>query len=142
MSSSLCGNCFKHATKRCSQCGVKWYCSRECQVAHWKAGHKKMCLTTGMAGNKVDHTATVIKCWRESKINDPVIYVENNKATAVPEDTVPLGFMGQFADLKKDPQPPGKHIIIRWINYYTIRHHEYNQNVATPRLLFIPIGPK
>lgn len=46
--------------------------------------------------------------------------MENNKATAVPEDAVPLGFMGQFADLKKDPQPPGKHILIRWINHYTI----------------------
>jgi hypothetical protein len=27
----------------CASCGVVAYCSRECQVAHWKAAHKQMC---------------------------------------------------------------------------------------------------
>mmetsp|Transcript_20970 Transcript_20970/g.31799 ORF Transcript_20970/g.31799 Transcript_20970/m.31799 type:complete len:295 (-) Transcript_20970:274-1158(-) len=40
---SLCAYCGKeNADKLCSRCKVK-YCGRECQVAHWKAGHKKSC---------------------------------------------------------------------------------------------------
>lgn len=35
---SGCGKRFK----RCSRCHAL-YCSRECQVAHWKAGHRKAC---------------------------------------------------------------------------------------------------
>ncbi|KAI9013115.1 hypothetical protein BC832DRAFT_590074 [Gaertneriomyces semiglobifer] len=30
------------ATQRCSRCKHEWYCSRPCQVKHWKA-HKPMC---------------------------------------------------------------------------------------------------
>jgi hypothetical protein len=29
--------------KKCSRCGGAWYCSRECQVADWKQGHKHAC---------------------------------------------------------------------------------------------------
>ncbi|KAG2494709.1 hypothetical protein HYH03_007223 [Edaphochlamys debaryana] len=29
--------------QQCGRCGRVWYCCRECQVAHWKAGHKKAC---------------------------------------------------------------------------------------------------
>ena len=28
---------------RCAGCNVERYCSKACQVAHWKAGHKKVC---------------------------------------------------------------------------------------------------
>ncbi len=27
----------------CSRCGEAWYCGRECQVAHWREGHKAEC---------------------------------------------------------------------------------------------------
>ena len=27
----------------CASCGVAKYCGRECQVAHWKAGHNAEC---------------------------------------------------------------------------------------------------
>jgi len=37
-----CGHCQKEATKRCSKCKQEFYCSRECQVTHWKE-HKKVC---------------------------------------------------------------------------------------------------
>eukprot|EP00984_Skeletonema_dohrnii_P003952 scaffold1354_cov152-Skeletonema_dohrnii-CCMP3373.AAC.6 len=30
--------------KRCSRCKAKLYCSRECQTAHWRAGHKLHCF--------------------------------------------------------------------------------------------------
>ena len=29
--------------KSCSRCGIVLYCGRDCQLAHWKAGHKKSC---------------------------------------------------------------------------------------------------
>lgn len=37
-----CAECGADATKRCSKCKSEWYCTRECQVKHWKA-HKEMC---------------------------------------------------------------------------------------------------
>ncbi|XP_045164376.2 uncharacterized protein LOC123528608 [Mercenaria mercenaria] len=45
----VCAQCKKPAgdsgaLKRCGQCHVTMYCSRECQVAHWKQGdHKNNC---------------------------------------------------------------------------------------------------
>ena len=29
--------------RACGTCGTEWYCRRECQVAHWQAGHKEVC---------------------------------------------------------------------------------------------------
>jgi len=45
---SHCDNCQKDAQpcekfKQCSKCKAQWYCSKECQVEAWKAGHKKDC---------------------------------------------------------------------------------------------------
>ena len=45
---SECDNCKKRAQsgkkfKQCSTCKAQWYCSKECQVEAWKAGHKKDC---------------------------------------------------------------------------------------------------
>lgn len=28
----------------CARCRAVWYCGRACQVAHWKAGHKHVCV--------------------------------------------------------------------------------------------------
>lgn len=38
----VCGNCGGEAAHRCSRCKNEWYCSRECQVAHWSA-HESTC---------------------------------------------------------------------------------------------------
>ena len=44
---SCCANCGKKSTelKQCSRCKSVAYCSRDCQVAHYKV-HKKPCLKT------------------------------------------------------------------------------------------------
>ena len=34
-------------TKRCSKCQSAFYCSRECQMAHWKRSHKHTCCRIG-----------------------------------------------------------------------------------------------
>ena len=41
----VCKNCLKDGTgfERCSKCKCVRYCSRECQRAHWKRSHKKVC---------------------------------------------------------------------------------------------------
>ena len=48
-----CANCSKEAKtaekfKQCSKCKSQWYCSKECQVEAWKAGHKKDSKRAGM----------------------------------------------------------------------------------------------
>ena len=45
---SQCANCCKEAQdtvkfKQCSKCKAQWYCSKECQVEAWRAGHRKDC---------------------------------------------------------------------------------------------------
>ncbi len=45
---SHCANCRKEegcsSFKRCVRCLGAWYCGKECQVQHWKAGHKIDCI--------------------------------------------------------------------------------------------------
>ena len=48
----LCQVCGLAGPKQCGKCHTAQYCSREHQVAHWKAGHKKECSTESAAGNK------------------------------------------------------------------------------------------
>mmetsp|Transcript_37115 Transcript_37115/g.90220 ORF Transcript_37115/g.90220 Transcript_37115/m.90220 type:complete len:554 (+) Transcript_37115:78-1739(+) len=43
---SVCGSCNKSlgsGGKKCSRCKATFYCSRNCQVQHWKQGHKQEC---------------------------------------------------------------------------------------------------
>jgi len=42
MEDPKCSECGKPATQRCSKCKQAWYCSRDCQLRHWKA-HKAVC---------------------------------------------------------------------------------------------------
>ncbi|CAK0742759.1 hypothetical protein CVIRNUC_001419 [Coccomyxa viridis] len=43
----LCASCGESELHRklmkCASCQMKWYCSKACQVAHWKQGHKLYC---------------------------------------------------------------------------------------------------
>ena len=50
--SKKCSYCLKKAEdcpgrklKSCAKCSGAWYCSRDCQVAAWKAGHKRDCVS-------------------------------------------------------------------------------------------------
>ena len=50
MGNSHCANCEKGAKyfsgklNACGKCKAVWYCGRDCQVQHWKAGHKTDCI--------------------------------------------------------------------------------------------------
>jgi len=39
----ICENCGDIANKKCSGCSKVYYCSKDCQVIHWKLLHKKNC---------------------------------------------------------------------------------------------------
>ena len=39
--------CPKEAHLKCSRCQTVRYCSKACQVTHWKAGHSKACRAAG-----------------------------------------------------------------------------------------------
>lgn len=41
---STCAKCGIAASSSCSRCNKVVYCSRNCQVEHWKAGHSKECV--------------------------------------------------------------------------------------------------
>ncbi|EJK75318.1 hypothetical protein THAOC_02960, partial [Thalassiosira oceanica] len=56
---SRCANCAKKVQageklKQCSKCKAQWYCSKECQVEAWRAGHKKDCKRAAIM-NFVDY---------------------------------------------------------------------------------------
>ena len=40
------------ANKCCAACKDTWYCGRECQAKHWKAGHKTKCFKAAAAASK------------------------------------------------------------------------------------------
>ena len=53
LSVTRCEHCGISASKdgpklaKCARCKEDSYCGRECQLAHWKAGHKGVCVATG-----------------------------------------------------------------------------------------------
>mmetsp|Transcript_74978 Transcript_74978/g.150746 ORF Transcript_74978/g.150746 Transcript_74978/m.150746 type:complete len:224 (-) Transcript_74978:267-938(-) len=38
-----CAACFAPASAKCAKCQEVSYCGRDCQLKHWKDGHKKLC---------------------------------------------------------------------------------------------------
>ena len=48
---NACANCLApegqdgSALLKCNRCGTAFYCDKDCQIAHWKAGHKQQCVT-------------------------------------------------------------------------------------------------
>ncbi len=40
---NVCAICGLHSEQKCSRCKGPYYCSRDHQLAHWRAGHKKVC---------------------------------------------------------------------------------------------------
>ena len=62
--------------QKCKQCKVVQYCSKECQVEHWKASHRTLCK--GLKAAK--------EAWKEG--DTPVIFSHHPfPATGMPGDT-------------------------------------------------------
>lgn len=58
MECDACGE--KGVTKFCAACRTVFYCSRECQKAAWRAGHREWCGKSACAAHKVDITNSMI----------------------------------------------------------------------------------
>jgi hypothetical protein len=43
MPGKICASCHEEGGMACKNCQLVVYCSRECQVEHWKKEHKKHC---------------------------------------------------------------------------------------------------
>ncbi|GMI77257.1 ubiquitin-specific protease 16 [Hibiscus trionum] len=44
-----CAVCYSPTTTRCSRCKAVRYCSTQCQVIHWRQGHKEECYPAAIA---------------------------------------------------------------------------------------------
>ena len=44
----LCVWCLEHSAccRKCCRCRGPWYCCSDCQLSHWKAGHREECWGT------------------------------------------------------------------------------------------------
>ncbi|KAL4439771.1 hypothetical protein ABPG75_002772 [Micractinium tetrahymenae] len=48
---SFCGDVPPHA-RRCGRCRVAVYCSKDCQLKHWRAGHRSECARLATAAGQ------------------------------------------------------------------------------------------
>ncbi|KAI3460060.1 hypothetical protein Pfo_016723 [Paulownia fortunei] len=62
-----CEVCFSPTTTRCKQCKAVHYCSRKCQIFHWRQGHKDECRSVTTHQN-ID--VGVHSCLKEFKQDD------------------------------------------------------------------------
>lgn len=58
MACDACGE--KGVNKFCAACRTVFYCSRECQKAGWRAGHRDLCGKSACAAHRVDVSSDMI----------------------------------------------------------------------------------
>ena len=78
--------CPKEAHLKCSRCQTVRYCSKACQVTHWKAGHSKACRAKTAAPAtppEEDALARQDRLLRESPRADYVVEVDKTHDRAV-----------------------------------------------------------
>ena len=79
--------CLKEAHLKCSRCQTVRYCSKACQVTHWKAGHSKACRAAKTEAPATppeeDALARQDRLLRESPRADYVVEVDKTHDRAV-----------------------------------------------------------
>ena len=83
---SLCKTAGK-ALKACSQCSVSAYCSKQCQVSHWKSGHKKECGSASAAprAEQARLLSSIQSWYPRNGLNATVIFdLENGRQPMLP----------------------------------------------------------
>ncbi|OQR90443.1 hypothetical protein ACHHYP_05507 [Achlya hypogyna] len=73
-----CAVCKKdQASKQCSRCARASYCSRECQVRHWNAGHKKVCAAKPLVLFEPEAGLPPLYPGPPSWLKNPVAFIES-----------------------------------------------------------------
>ncbi|GER36966.1 ubiquitin carboxyl-terminal hydrolase [Striga asiatica] len=65
-----CEVCFSPTTTRCKKCKSTHYCSRNCQVLHWRKGHKDECHSITTRQNTVLDAHPHVKEFKQDKIEN------------------------------------------------------------------------
>lgn len=71
---NCCKVCNKVASSKCSKCFQVFYCSRNCQIADWKAGHKSACKPYEVKKIEILNLSLHMTCWHFA----PVFQVMRN----------------------------------------------------------------
>ena len=79
-----CSYCSKKSDKlkKCTGCGVTWYCDRQCQYGHWKS-HKKACNPTVTKVLKASATSEVPAVAKCSNCNKKKVNLRNCSACQI-----------------------------------------------------------
>jgi hypothetical protein len=87
----ICANCGIDASKRCSRCKTVWYCSKECQVKHFKESHKKNCkdITTIQNKGNQETGAILTKTKPVSEDSTQLKLVSNSKRAEEDKSRIP-----------------------------------------------------
>lgn len=97
-----CGYCYQPSSNfKCAACKKRSYCSRECQTADWKCGHKHWCGVAGELGADFDIRDTGIPgkglgifalrdFQRSEKIMAERYVMSNEGAGTIPEGSEPI----------------------------------------------------
>src|SRR5947207_8858165 len=77
--------CTNDGTMKCSRCNTAKYCSKECQVAHWRQTHKRTCQNPTVQSTFVPE---IPSSWRATQASTHVMSSESIRfARLVHDDT-------------------------------------------------------
>ncbi|KAL5014847.1 hypothetical protein ScPMuIL_009117 [Solemya velum] len=82
---AVCSKCKQSSDtplKRCGQCQVELYCSRDCQVKHWKEGHKDTCAGYVMARNQ--NEGHMLSMYRRMESHSNTVKLHQSKMANLP----------------------------------------------------------
>lgn len=58
---------------RCNRCKEVYYCSKDCQRGHWRAGHREQCVAVNRQGKNKFHTVILFILEKHRLKNDFVV---------------------------------------------------------------------
>ena len=107
--------CVNAALLTCGSCGISRYCSKECQVLHWKSGHKIACKRKGRVDFAVFNDPQMT---RHLKALDHGGLVEQIRCRMASESVVNFRFSERCAQLQAVKSRGGGSVLFE---YYILR---------------------
>lgn len=110
MSFNNCASCGARAKSKCSKCSSVYYCDRECQLRHWKAGHNSQCKLL-KAQRDLDAPATEISANSTPASRDGIQGSAPAKEAATGASVPEVGML-KGAEAKRTPAEPSKSLVL------------------------------